>query len=286
MSTRRSSRLQNSHSHSLVLERRRVKFDSDETHLSLAPGSVDDQVPSEDGCGSAIGSEEDVASIMDELQFDTEKAASPTPANISETPPAMAISGDDNAPRAASSNRRSEPVEWVKTLLNKLRDHRWSVSKIVVYWLRLQGGGRGLRQTKKAYELTNVLLEQEDFFSSVTRHPKIQRWAAENYVPDVVTRELDQLWVNSKIFGKFDPDTSATAADVVERDVPQLSTRGRIAPIASIPQLARHRETANFFARSLGLFLKDLGLKRRGIQVLHGSGLIDSYHTLQSLSEG
>jgi hypothetical protein len=39
----------------------------DETHLSLSPGSVDDQVPSEDGRGSAIGSEEDVASIMDEL---------------------------------------------------------------------------------------------------------------------------------------------------------------------------------------------------------------------------
>jgi hypothetical protein len=188
------------------------------------------------------------------------------------------------------------------------RDHRWSVSKIVVYWLRLQGGGRGLRQTKKADELTNVLLEQEDFFSSVTRHPKVQRWAAENYVPDVVARELDQLRVNSKIFGKFDPDTSATdirlllnAADVVERDALQLSSLirricsvkdhrfhacGRIASIVSILQLARHRETANYFARFLGLFLKDLGLKRRGIQVLHGLGLIDSYHTLQSLSEG
>src|SRR6267378_3646486 len=138
--------------------------------------------------------------------------------------------------------------------------------------------------------------------------PKIQRWAAENYVPDVVTRELDQLRVNSKIFGKFDPDTSATdirlllnAADVVERDAPQLSSliwricsvkdhrfhaRGRIASIVSILQLARHRETANFFARSLGLFLKDLGLKRRGIQVLHGLGLIDSYYTLQSAGEG
>ena len=131
MSTRRSSRLQNSHSNSLVLgaKRRRVEFDPDETHLSLAPGSVDDQVPSEDGCGSAIGSEEDVASIMDE-PFDTGQAGEAlTPANISETAPAVAISGDDNAPRAASSNRRSEPVEWVKTLLNKLRDHRWSVSR-------------------------------------------------------------------------------------------------------------------------------------------------------------
>jgi hypothetical protein len=66
----------------------------------------------------------------------------------------------------------------------------------------------------------------------------------------------------------------------------RLHTRNRIASIVSILQLARHRKTANFFARSLGLFLKDLGLKRRGIQVLHGLGLIDSYHTLQFLSEG
>ena len=113
MSTRRSSRLQNSHSRarSLVLgaKRRRVKFDPDEIHLSLTPGSVDDQVPSEDGCGSAIGSEEDVASIMDEL-FDTEQAGEAlTSANISETAPPVAISGDGNAPRAASSNRGSEP---------------------------------------------------------------------------------------------------------------------------------------------------------------------------------
>jgi hypothetical protein len=115
------------------------------------------------------------------------------------------------------------------------------------------------------------------------KRQKIQRWAD---VPDVVTRELDQLRVNSKIFGKFDPDTSATdirlllnAADVVERDALQLSSlirricsvkdhrshaRGRIASIVSILQF-RHRETANFFARSLGLFLTDLGLKRRGI---------------------
>jgi len=56
--------------------------------------------------------------------------------------------------------------------------------------------------------------------------------------------------------------------------------------IVSILQLVRHRKTVNFLVRSLGPFLKDLGLKRRGIQVLHGLGLIDSYHTLQSLSEG
>jgi hypothetical protein len=133
----------------------------------------------------------------------------------------------------------------------------------------------------------------------------IQRWAAENYVPDVVTRELDQLRVNSKIFGKFDPDTSATdirlllnAADVVERDSPQLSSlvrricsvkdhrfhaRGRIdrvdSPVGPPP---RDGQLLRPLPRP---FLKDLGLKRRGSQVLHGLGLIDSYHTLQSLSE-
>jgi len=46
---------------------------------------------------------------MDEL-FDTEQAGEAlTSANISETAPPVAISGDGNAPRAASSNRGSEP---------------------------------------------------------------------------------------------------------------------------------------------------------------------------------
>lgn len=318
MSTRRSARLRSSPC-SLVLgaKRRRVEFDEDENPIRLAPtpGSVDDQVPIED-----LGSEEDLASIMDEL-FDLEHGEAlisprdqPAPtscpeASISETAPPMGAPGN-NMPRAASwsSALESKPVEWVKTLLNKLRDNRWSASRIVVYWLGLQGGGRGLRQKKKADELADILLEQEDFFSSVTRHPKIQRWAMEDHVPKVVTDELDQMRATTKIFGKFDPDTSAIdvgllldAAGVVERDAPQLSslvrricsvkdhrlhTRGRMASIVSTLQLARHRETANFFARSLGLYLKDLGLKRRGIQVLHGLGLIDSYHTLQSLSEG
>ena len=183
----------------LGAKRRRVELDPDETLLSLTPGSVDDQVPSEDGCSSAISSEDDVASVTDDLEQDDE----------AETAPPVVISSD-NAPRAASLHRGSEPVEWVKTLLNKLRAHRWPVPRIVLYWLGLQGGGRGLRQTKKADKLANVLLEQEDFFSAVTRHPKIQRWAVENHVPEVVTHELDQLRASSKIFGKFDPDTSAT----------------------------------------------------------------------------
>jgi hypothetical protein len=143
---------------------------------------------------------------------------------------------DNNTQRVAYSSvrflaRESQPVEWVKALLNKLRDNRWSVSRIVVYWLGLQGGERGLRQKKRADQLANALLEKEDFFSSVTRHPKIQRWAMEEHAPMVVRDELDQLKTNSKVFGKFDPETSATdikllldAADMVERDAPQTLT--------------------------------------------------------------
>jgi hypothetical protein len=88
-------------------------------------------------------------------------------------------------PRVASSSvrflaRESQPVEWVKALLNKLRDNRWSVSRIVVYWLGLQGGGVAYDK-KRADQLANTLLEKEDFFSSVTRHAKIQRWAMEEH---------------------------------------------------------------------------------------------------------
>ena len=79
----------------------------------------------------ATGSEEDVASIMDEL-FDLEQAGEALiPTSISETAVyhQWPISGD-NARRAASSNRGSELVEWVKTLLNKVRENCWSAGLI------------------------------------------------------------------------------------------------------------------------------------------------------------
>jgi hypothetical protein len=95
-----------------------------------------------------------------------------------------------------------------------------------------------------------------------------------------------------------DPDISLTdtrllldATNVVEKDVPQLfsllrsicAVRGHrlhayrwitCTSIVSILQLARRREMDN----SLGSYLKDLGLKRRGIQVFHELGLTDSGH--------
>src|SRR5712664_1363187 len=280
MSTRRSARLRSSPSRSLALgaKRQRVEFDPDEAPTS---GSLDGQGSVEDVAtlnkdrpsNSVINSEEEyLASVMDELfdpdQTDEALVSLPTPTipggcqedSISEIAPPVGPL-DNNTPRVASSSvrflaRESQPVEWVKALLNKLRDNRWSVSRIVVYWLGLQGGGRGLRQKKRADQLANALLEKEDFFSSVTRHPKIQRWAMEEHAPTVVRDELDQLKTNSKVFGKFDPETSATdikllldATDMVERDAPQTSSlirricsvsdhrfhaRGRIASIVSI----------------------------------------------------
>lgn len=200
-------------------------------------------------------SEADFASIMDELfdnsSFDLEQAGlapmslnnQPAPtilasypeADLSESALPVDPSGDNTleavSSLAPSSTRGSEPVMWVKTLLNKLRDNRWSVARIVLYWLRLQGRGRGLWERKKADELANILLEEDNFFSSVTNHPKVRRWAMESYAPKIVADELDHLLANSKIFGRFDPDTSIAdigllldATNVVERDAPQLSS--------------------------------------------------------------
>ena len=172
MSTRRSARLRSSPSRSLALgaKRQRVEFDPDEAPTS---GSLDGQGSVEDVAtlnkdrpsNSVINSEEEyLASVMDELfdpdQTDEALVSLPTPTipggcqedSISEIAPPVGPL-DNNTPRVASSSvrflaRESQPVEWVKALLNKLRDNRWSVSRIIVYWLGLQGGGRGLRQKK------------------------------------------------------------------------------------------------------------------------------------------
>jgi hypothetical protein len=162
MSTRRSARLRSSSSRSLALgaKRQRVEFDPDEAPTT---GSIDGQGSVEDVAtlnkdrpsNSVISSEEEYfASIMDELfdpdQTDDALISLPTPTipgscqedSISEIAPPVGPL-DNNTPRVASSSvrflaRESQPVEWA--LLNKLRDNRWSVSRIVVYWFGLQGG--------------------------------------------------------------------------------------------------------------------------------------------------
>lgn len=153
----------------------------------------------------------------------------------------------------------------------------------------------------------DILIQDDIMFPAMKKNKQMRAWAFQ-YVAEAVAEELEELRVKSKLFSKFDPETSIEHMDVLleatttmEEQAPLLSNlvrnmcwtrgghyrpQGRVALIASVLQLCRHRETANNFSRLLGLYLKDLGLKRRGLCVLHGLGLIDSYFTLNSLHAG
>jgi hypothetical protein len=60
---------------------------------------------------------------------------------------------------------------------------------------------------------------------------------------------------------------------------------GYLAMLASILLLKASRNTANRFARMLGLYLHASGVKRRVIEVLDGLGVTEGYHTLANSKE-
>jgi hypothetical protein len=64
------------------------------------------------------------------------------------------------------------------------------------------------------------------------------------------------------------------------QDYDREEQNGWVVMIASILSLGRARNTANNFSRMLGIYLQGLGLKRRGLQVLHGLGVTDSYRAI------
>lgn len=61
---------------------------------------------------------------------------------------------------------------------------------------------------------------------------------------------------------------------------------GRVVLLISILSLGRARNSANCFARLLGLHLQGMGVKRRVLSLLHGLGLIDGYKTLNCQKMG
>ena len=70
------------------------------------------------------------------------------------------------------------------------------------------------------------------------------------------------------------------------RGTPRNPYSGRVVLITSIFSLGRARNTANCFARLLGLHLQGLGVKRHVLSLLHGFGIIDGYKTINRQKMG
>jgi hypothetical protein len=111
----------------------------------------------------------------------------------------------------------------------------------------------------------------------------------------VIRSELRQLQENTRAFGRYDPSVRideinfADVYDEIEEHGPRLlcviegsslaervdkhirkDKPGRAVTITTILNLSRARESANFFARVLGIYLHGSGVRRRVISTLQG----------------
>jgi len=163
---------------------------------------------------------------------------------------------------------------------------------------------------KKSKDLIIALLKDEVFFKMFEEVEELH-----DTLIDLVIRllraELDDLQKKTVIFGSFNKDMGfddldiEKSRDLVQRHAPllfqlveglsqqsrlrgnpRIRHSGRAVLIASIFSLGRARNTANCFARLLGIHLQGLGVKRSVLSLLHGFGIIDGYKTINSQRMG
>jgi hypothetical protein len=121
----------------------------------------------------------------------------------------------------------------------------------------------------------------------------------------VIRSELDVLNTRVKVFGRFDlnpeelnlrdvlrgikehaPNTFRLLNQAAESRKRQgqdeeHDPHGRIVTVVSILGLGRARITANYFARTLGLYLYTAGIPRRALTPLNNLGVTDSYNSIR-----
>lgn len=211
---------------------------------------------------------------------------------------------------ATQISRPHSREEKVRVISKHLKDWRWSFGDLCLAWLQ-QGSGRrqGLKK-KKSKDLITALLKDEIFYKMFGEVDELHGTLIE-LVIRLLGTELGDLQKKTTIFGSFDKDMEfkdvniEKSGDLVQQHAPLLfqlieglsqpqqskgiprnPLSGRAVLITSIFSLGRARNTANCFARLLGIYLQGLGVKRRVLSLLHGLGIIDGYKTINSQKMG
>ena len=210
-------------------------------------------------------------------------------------------------PSASRANTsKEEKVNIVKDLLQKWS---WSFQKLVFEYLKSGNGHRGNRKKKKVRDLLVALLEDEEIQEELVDTPNTHTTLVTCTIR-CIRKELRQLQFQRGPFNTWTPDIEfkdidlENAAKFVQQygpllfqliegiSAPNREERsrdphgGRTVIVASIFLLGFARNSANGFARLLGLHLQALGVKRRVLSFLHGLGLIDGYKTLNAKKLG
>jgi hypothetical protein len=201
---------------------------------------------------------------------------------------------------------KEEKVDIVKDLL---RQWGWSFHRLVFEYLESENGHRGNRKKKKVGDLLVPLLEDKEVQEELVDRADIHTTLITCTIR-CIRKELRQLQLQRGPFNTWTPDIEFQDVDLentakfVQQHGPLLFRLiegisapnreersrdphgGRAVIVTSIFLLGFARNSANGFARLLGLHLQALGVKRRVLSFLHGLGLIDGYKTLNAKKLG
>lgn len=194
----------------------------------------------------------------------------------------------------------------MEEIVRLLRLWRWSFPTLLKNWLQYKSDTRDRkRKLRKLADNLDVILADEDIDTIMEQD--VDQKIFNVMLPSCVKkirRELGVLQQGVPVFGKWSAEVEfeslqiPRAADDVKKYAPVLyqlvhglaenarqdynreEQNGRIVLVTSVLSVGRARNTANCFSRLLGLYLQSAGLKRRGLQVLHGLGVIENYRTI------
>ena len=215
-------------------------------------------------------------------------------------------------PTGASTERISRRVtkeEKVKVVAGHLRDWGWSFGDLSLAWLQLGAGKRRKTKKRKAKKLITALLGDEETCNAIEEAADIHSELV-NAVVNILREELRELQQKTVIFGPWKSDLEfkdvqlSQGYEMISQYAPLLCQLmeglsaqsrsnesrsphpGRVVLLTSILSLGRARNSANCFARLLGLHLQGMGVNSPVLSLLHSLGLIDGYKTLNCQKMG
>ena len=177
---------------------------------------------------------------------------------------------------------------------------------LIELWIRdTPGKMTGKRHQEKAKQVLDLIWGNEDMLSLFSRTESFAERVTGSAAL-VVQAEVDVLRENARFFGKYDstanPDEIdfSEAVEEVKTNAPNLTqiitiaserrwnyrptkkepNSSPLALIASILGTRRAKQSGNFLARSLGVYMYTSGVPRRVLSVLQKLGIIDTYRTI------
>ena len=184
--------------------------------------------------------------------------------------------------------------------MQMLRSARMSFGDLIRAWIECTSGQlTGKAHQLKARELLDIIWD-DDLLPLFEQTDTFQERVTGSTVK-VIYSELGQLQQNTRTFGRYDPSVNvedinfdnayneikehgpmllrviegSSLAERVDKHV-RKERPGCAVTITAMLSLGRARNSANFFARVLGIYFHGSGVRRRVISTLQGLGLVES----------